>query len=229
MRRPGIPSGEAVVDRIIDFFAPYFAQWGYVIVGSATLLENSLGFGLIVPGETLVLLGGFYAGRGELDAVAVAVIATVGGVIGDNLGYAIGRKAGRPFITRFGHRVFLREERIVAAERFYARHGGKTVFLGRFVPVVRSVSSIIAGIGHMRYPRFAVYDFAGSAIWAVGHTVIGYVVGDQYERYKGYLDGFGIVLLGLLVTLIAISTWRKRRRDRLGVTAGGTDAEVEEP
>ena len=228
MLRPGTRSGEAVVDRIIEFFAPYFAQWGYLIVGLATLLENSLGFGLVVPGETLVLLGGFYAGRGDLDAVVVATIAAVGGIAGDNIGYLIGRRAGRPFIVRYGHRVFLKEERIAAAERFYARHGGKTVFLGRFVPVIRSVGSIIAGVGHMRYPRFVVYDLAGSVIWAVGHTVIGYVVGDQYERYKGYLDGFGLVLLGLLVALIAISAWRKRRRDRLRVKAGPAEPPDEE-
>lgn len=218
-----------MVDRIVEFFAPYFEQWGYLIVGVATTLENSLGFGLVVPGETLVLLGGFYAGRGALDPVIVAALATAGGVLGDNLGYFIGRRAGRPFVIRHGHRIFLRQERIAAAERFYARHGGKTVFLGRFVPVVRSVGSIIAGIGHMRYPRFFVHDLAGSLVWAVGHTVIGYVVGDQYERYKGYLDGGGLAILVLLIALISFSVWRRRRRARLEVTPGPTEPRSEEP
>lgn len=211
-----------MLDRIVDFLAPSFAGWGYWIVGLATMLENSLGLGLVVPGETLVLLGSFYAGRGELDPVLVAAMAFLGGVVGDNLGYLIGRRAGRSFLERFGHRVFLKPERIAAAERFYARHGGKAVFLGRFVPVVRSVSSLLAGVGRMRYARFAAYDMVGAGLWAVGHTVIGYVVGEQYERFKRYMDGVGLVVLGMLVLLLLVSVWVRRRRARSGLPLRGS-------
>jgi membrane protein DedA with SNARE-associated domain len=208
-----------VLDRIIDLLRPYMEPpWGYLIVFIATFLENSVGAGVIVPGETLVIIGGFYARLGELWLPAVAFVAVVGAILGDNLGYWIGRRYGRGFLERHGRRLFITPERLEAAEGYYRRHGGKTVFLGRFVPVVRSVGFIVAGVAHMEWRRFIVYDVAGAVIWGVGHSVLGYALGASYERWQRYATPIGLAILAVLLLLIGGSKLLAvRRRMREGL------------
>ena len=203
-----------MLDRIVDFIRPYFAEWGYLIVGVAGFLENSVGAGLVFPGETMVILGGFYAASGDVSVVWVAIIAALAGVAGDNVGYFIGRRYGRRFLQRFGRLIFLSPRRIDKAEGFYRRHGGKTVFLGRFIPVVRSLGCLVAGMSHLSYPRFFAYDAAGAALWAVANTAVGYLLGKGYERVERYLGGAGLLALLLLIGLVALSAWWGRRLAR---------------
>lgn len=203
-----------MVDRIIELLRPYLsAPWGYVIVGAATFLENSVGAGVIVPGETLVIIGGFYARLGELSLPWVAVAACVGAILGDNVGYLIGRRFGRGFLERHGRRLLITPERLERADEYYRSHGGKTVFLGRFIPFVRSIGFILAGVAHMRWRRFLLYDVAGSVVWGIGNTVLGYVIGASYERWKGYLTPVGLAVLVLLLAFILWTRWRGRRRE----------------
>ena len=202
-----------MIDRIIEFLDPYLdVPWGYVIVGLATFLENSVGAGVIVPGETLVIVGGFYSRIGHLWLPLVSSVAVAGAVLGDNLGYWIGRRFGRGFLERHGRKLLVTPERLVTAERYYATHGGKTVFLGRFIPVVRSVGFIIAGVAHMPWKRFFVYDVAGALIWGVGHSVLGYALGASYERWERYATPAGLVLLVVLLFLIGGSKLLAARR-----------------
>jgi undecaprenyl-diphosphatase len=205
----------AVLERIIDALTPYLsAPWGYVVVGLAVFLENSIGAGVVVPGETLVILGGFYARVGDpplaLPLLSFLVVAFA--VAGDNIGYLIGRRFGRGFLERHGRKLFVTPERLVLAERYYEQHGGKTVFLGRFIPVVRSVGFIVAGVAHMRWRRFIAYDLAGAAIWGVGHTLIGYFLGASYERWEKYLTPVGLGLFVVLLVLIGGSKILAARR-----------------
>ena len=102
--------------------------------------------------------------------------------------------------------------RSAAADRYYASHGGKTVFLGRFIPVVRSVGFILAGAAGLPWRRFIVYDVAGAAIWATGHTVLGYLIGASYERWEKYLTPFGLLILVVLAGLIGLTKVRAARR-----------------
>jgi undecaprenyl-diphosphatase len=205
-----------VVDRIIEFLRPYLsAPWGYVIVGAATFLENSVGAGVIVPGETLVIIGGFYARLGELSLPWVAVAACVGAILGDNVGYLIGRRFGRGFLERHGRRLFITPERLERADQYYRSHGGKTVFLGRFIPFVRSVGFILAGVAHMRWRRFLLYDVAGSVLWGIGNAVLGYLLGASYERWKGYLTPIGLGILVVLLVFVGWTRLRARRRDAM--------------
>jgi undecaprenyl-diphosphatase len=202
-----------VLDRILEFLDPYLlAPWGYVIVGAATFLENSIGAGVIVPGETLVIVGGFYARLGDLWLPLVSTVAVVGAILGDNVGYWIGRRYGRGFLERHGRKLFLSPERLAVAERYYLEHGGKTVFLGRFIPVVRSVGFILAGVAKMDWKRFFAYDVAGALIWGVGHSVLGYALGASYERWERYATPVGLGLLVLLVFAIGASKFVAARR-----------------
>jgi len=183
-----------------------------VIVGTATFLENSVGAGVIVPGETLVIIGGVYAGLGSLWLPFVAAVAVLGAVAGDNVGYWIGRRYGRGFLERHGRKLFVTPERLEATERYYERHGGKTVFLGRFIPVVRSVGFMVAGISHMPWKRFFLYDLLGATIWGIGHTLIGYGLGESYQRLEQYATPFGIGLLAILLLLVGGSKLLAARR-----------------
>lgn len=202
-----------MLDRILEFLDPYLAApWGYMVVGLATFLENSVGAGFIVPGETLVIVGGFYARTGELQLPLVALVAVVGAILGDNLGYWLGRRYGRGFFERHGRKVLVTPERLTAAERYYDSHGGKTVFLGRFVPVVRSVGFIVAGIAHMPWRRFFAYDLAGALIWGIGHSVLGYALGASYERWERYATPVGLGLLVVLLFLVGGSKLLASRR-----------------
>jgi membrane protein DedA with SNARE-associated domain len=210
------------VDRIVEFLRSYLsAPWGYLIVGLATFLENSVGAGVIVPGETLVIIGGFYARVGDLWLPLVAFVAVVGAVAGDNLGFWIGRRFGRGFVERHGRRLWVTPERLERVERFYERHGGKTVFLGRFVPFVRSVGFIVAGIGGMPWRRFVGWDVAGAVIWGVANAVLGYLLGASYEEWAPYA---GLIGLAILVFLIGGSTLLHRRRKLTGEQRPAVDA-----
>jgi undecaprenyl-diphosphatase len=202
-----------VVERIVDLLRPYLsAPWGYLIVGAATFLENSVGAGVIVPGETLVIVGGFYARIGDLGLAWVAVAACLGAILGDNIGYLLGRRYGRGLLERHGRKLLVTPERLERADRYYRAHGGKTVFLGRFIPVVRSVGFILAGVARMEWRRFFVYDLAGAVLWGIGHSVLGYAIGASYERWKGYLTPGGLVILVLLALLIGASKLLAARR-----------------
>ena len=218
-----------MVERIIDFLRPYMdPPWGYVIVFAATFLENSVGAGVIVPGETLVIIGGVYAGIGDLWLPGVAAVAVVGAILGDNLGYWIGRRFGRGFLERHGRKLFITPERLAAAERYYARHGGKTVFFGRFVPVVRSVGFIVAGVSQMPWKRFLVYDIAGATVWGIGHSLIGYALGESYSGGSGTPRRSGLALLVVLLLLIGASKLlAARRRVKEALEEAETEGELE--
>lgn len=217
-----------MVEHVVEFLQPYLSPpWGYIIVGLATLLENSIGAGVVVPGETLVIVGGFYARIGRLTLPGVIAVSVAGAILGDNLGYLIGRRFGRGFLERHGPRLFVTAERLAMADAYYRRHGGKTVFLGRFVPVVRSVGFILAGVSRMSWRRFAAYDAAGSALWGAANAVLGYVLGEAYRRAEGYLRGVGVVLLALLLVAIWASTSRRTRR-RIEEEIGPDHREPEE-
>ena len=208
-----------MIDRFVELIQPLFESWGYLIVGGGAFFENSIGLGLLVPGETLVLLGGFYAAEGSLRAVGVAVAAFGGGTVGDTIGYVIGRTAGRRLLDmpRLGR--LLGGRRLAQAERYYARHGGKTVFLGRFIPVLRSMGPFLAGTSGLGFGRFTGYNVAGAALWASGITLIGFLIGSGYGYAREVLGGVGALALLILVVLVAGSAIRRRRRAALKESA----------
>jgi undecaprenyl-diphosphatase len=207
-----------MVNAIIDFLRPYLSPpWGYLIVGLATLLENSIGIGVIVPGETLVILGGVYAsevGNPPLWLPGVMLAAAVGAVIGDNIGYWIGRRFGRGFLERHGERLFISKERLDKGDAFYRKHGGKTVFLARFVPVARSVGVILAGVSEMPWKRFFAYDIAGAVLWAIGNALLGYLAGASYKEWEQYADRIALAVLVLLVLGFVGSKILSKRRSK---------------
>ncbi|MGH2830861.1 MAG: DedA family protein, partial [Actinomycetota bacterium] len=175
-----------MIERLVQWVTPVFGDWGLVLVFLATFLETSAFLGLIVPGETIVILAGILANptfrteiaeAGDLTITIqqVIVVAIVGVIAGDQTGYALGRFGGRRLARR--SRRLLKPERLAAAEVYYRQHGGKTVFLGRFTPFLRSLGAVVAGMSKMPYWRFVLWDVAGAVLWGIGIPLIGYFFG----------------------------------------------------
>ncbi len=215
-----------MIERIVDLLKPYLsAPWGYVIVSAGIFLENSIALGLVVPGETLVVLGGFYARRGALSLPLVIVFACFAAVLGDNGGFWIGRRFGRGFVERRGPSVRITRGRLMQADAYYERHGAKTVFFGRFVPVLRSVSCLVAGISGMSWRRFATYEVPAAVIVQAEHAVLGYILGDAYGKATPFLRMVGLVVLVVLVLV----TWVAKLRRTLKTAEEELDEIAHEP
>ncbi len=138
-------------------------SWGYGVIFAAMLLENA---GLPLPGETVTLLGGYAAGSGQLQVLGVLGAAATGAMLGDNLGYWVGRRAGWPLIVKVGRLLGQSPEQLERLRDSFQRHAGKSVLLGRFVAVLRVVAGPMAGAVHMPYRRFLICNTAGALLWA---------------------------------------------------------------
>ncbi len=196
--------------------APILDHYGYAAVGGLVLLED---FGVPSPGETILVAAAVYAGAGRLNVVAVGVIATVAAIIGDNIGYLIGRLGGHVLVVKYGKYVLLTAERMEKAERFFRRHGGKVIVIARFIEGLRQLNGIIAGTAEMAWPRFFAFNALGAALWVGTWTTIGYAAGTHLTaiythvtRYSLYLlIALGVVAAGLIVRAVIR---RKRRPSR---------------
>src|SRR5215469_5861072 len=155
MTAPALPG-------FLGALAPVLNHYGYLAVGGLVLVED---FGVPAPGETVLIAAAVYAGAGQLNVVAVAVIGFFAALIGDNIGFAIGHFGGRPLAERLGKYVFLTPERLDATEAFFNRHGGKIVVIARFVEGLRQANGVIAGITGMHWRKFLIYNALGAALW----------------------------------------------------------------
>ncbi|MFE7210522.1 DedA family protein [Streptomyces sp. NPDC001698] len=192
--------------------APLLSHYGYWAVGVVVLVED---FGVPAPGETILIAAGVYAGAGQLDVVAVALIAFAAAVVGDNIGYLVGHFGGRPFVHRWGRYIFLTPERFAAAERFFGRHGGKIVVVARFIEGLRQANGIIAGTTGMHWLRFLAFNALGAALWVGLWVTLAYAAGrhigtvyDEIRRYEVYV----LVALGVLVVALIVRHLLRRRR-----------------
>lgn len=184
--------------------------WGYGVVFAAMLLENA---GLPLPGETITLLGGYAAGSGQLQVFGVLGAAAAGAILGDNLGYWVGRRAGWPLILRVGRLLRQSPEQLERLRESFQRHAGKSVFLGRFVAVLRVVAGPLAGAVHMPYRRFLICNTAGALLWA--STMVGLAwLGGRWVPLKVMVRSVVEFGLGALV-LLALVVFLPRLLSRL--------------
>ncbi len=183
-----------LVDGLIGLTSP----WGYLLVGLLACLEAAAFVGLVIPGETAMLLGGVLAATGHAGLVPMMIVASVGAVAGDSIGYAIGRHFGGPMRrSRLGRRIGDRRWR--RAEDYLRQRGGPAVFFGRFVGVLRAFVPAIAGASRMPYRTFLPYNVAGGVLWACGFVLIGYLAGHSYQRVEGIVGPAGLLLLAFVV------------------------------
>jgi membrane protein DedA with SNARE-associated domain len=211
--------------------APILDRYGYLAVGGLILVED---FGVPSPGETVLIAASVYAGAGRLNIVAVGVIATLAAILGDNIGYAIGRFGGHALVLRYGRYVFLTGERLEKAERSFARHGGKVIVVARFIEGLRQANGIIAGIAEMPWPRFLAFNALGASLWVAVWTSVGYLAGDhidaiytQVTRYSLYLLIAAVVVAAALIVRAVLRRRRRRARAQPAVPHGDRPARPE--
>lgn len=197
---------------MVDLFQHLLATYGYLVVALIIMVE---GMGIPLPGETILLLGAAYAGSGRLDIRGVILVAALGAIVGDNLGYLIGRRGGRALLSRYGHVFRLDGSHLARAEDFYVRHGAKTVFFARFVAVLRTLSSLLAGANRMPYRRFVLWNAAGGTVWAVVIGSLGAAFGSQWPRIAHRIGRIGL-FLALAVAALLLGRLLYRR-----IAAGG--------
>jgi undecaprenyl-diphosphatase len=179
-------------------------DWTYLLVGALAFLETGAFVGLLAPGETAVIAGGVIAGQGVIEVVPLLLLVWACCVAGDCVSYLLGRKLGRGFLVRHGPRLRITEERIEQVEVFFARRGGVTILIGRFIGLVRALAPFVAGASRMPFPTFAVYDVIGSGLWASTFVLLGYVSWRNIDR-AAEIASRGTFILGTIVT-IAVAT-----------------------
>ena len=204
--------------------APLLDHWGYLAVGLLLFLED---FGVPSPGETVLIAASVYAGAGRLNIVAVGVIGFAAAVLGDNVGYAIGRFGGRTLVLRFGRYVLLTPERLDRAESFFSRHGGKIVTVARFIEGLRQANGIIAGITRMPWPRFVAFNALGAALWVGTWTAVGYLAGNHIQAIYTQANRYALYLLAAAALAIVALILRHRRR-RARHEAAATETETDD-
>ena len=211
---------------VLARLAPVLDHYGYGAIAGLVTLED---FGVPVPGETVLIVGAIYAGAGRLNIVVVAVAGFVAAVVGDNIGYLIGRAGGRRLADRFGRYVLLTPERIDKAEGFFTRYGGWVVIIARFVEGLRQANGIIAGITKMRWLTFLGFNALGAALWVGLWVSVGGLAGAHIRtlyplvvRYEAYLG----IVIGLLIVAVIIRALLRRRRRGDGSGSGRRSGEA---
>ncbi|MET0766664.1 MAG: DedA family protein [Aeromicrobium sp.] len=191
--------------------APYIEDYGLLAVAVLVFIEN---LGIPMPGEATLVMAGIYTVSGDLDLIAVLVVGWTAAVLGDNAGFAIGRYGGRPLVLRLGRRFGLTHDVLDRVEAFYERHGSKTVAAGRFLPVLRHLNGLVAGVTTMTWKRFLVANALGAAVWVGVWTTAGIQAGSHIHTVNTVLERGMPAILVLLVLLVLVHLVRLRRRRR---------------
>ena len=187
----------------------WIAAYGYWAVFVLIGLES---MGVPLPGETVLVAAAIYAGTShELNIFGVITAAAIGAVIGDNIGYEIGRLVGFPLLLRHGSRIGLDERRLKLGQYLFRRYGGMIVFFGRFVALLRTLAALLAGANRMEWPRFFFFNATGGVIWASCFGFGGYVLGSSVHRISGPL-GLGLLIFALAAVAAGIVFLRRHEQ-----------------
>jgi membrane protein DedA with SNARE-associated domain len=202
-----------VIDQ--GFLHQLMTTYGLWALFGIVMLES---MGLPLPGETALVSAALYGGAtGHFQLWEVIAVAFAGAVIGDTAGYWIGRTLGFRLLARYGRHVRITEERLKIGRYLFRRHGGKIVFFGRFVALLRVLAALLAGANHMPWPRFLVMNAAGGLAWAASFATAAYVFGDRVSRIEGPI-AIGLLLLvaaGIAAALFTAHRYEQRMMDRI--------------
>ncbi len=158
----------------------FVAEYGYFAIFLLVALESA---GVPMPGETALVSAAVFAGRGDFHIGLVIACAAAAAILGDNAGYWVGREFGFPLVYRYGSYIRVDEGRLKVAQYLFQRHGGKIVFFGRFVAILRAFAAFLAGVNHLSWPRFLVFNALGGVVWATIFGLGGYFLGLAFEHY----------------------------------------------
>ena len=182
---------------------------GYLFLFALVGVES---FGVPLPGETALVTAAAMAATGRMEIVLVVAAAAAGAIAGDNGGYWVGRKGGIALVRRYGRHVGLDDAKLDHAHRFFERHGPKTVFIARFIALLRSWAAALAGVGRMHYGVFTIWNAAGGIAWATLFGTLGYVFGRNLPALEHYIGRAGIIIaIAFVVGMIMVIAIRRHR------------------
>ncbi len=192
---------------------PALIAWGgYAALAAVIFAETGLFIGFVLPGDSLLVTAGLLAASGRLDILMLLIILIPAAIIGDSVGYWIGAKLGDGLYAK-GDSWWFKRSYIQRAKAFYDEHGGKTIVLARFVPVVRTFAPVVAGAAKMPYRKFLPYNVAGGVLWVAGVTLFGYFAGKAIPDLDHYL--LPIIIVVVLVSFIpVILEWHNERKHK---------------
>jgi membrane-associated protein len=202
---------EQLLQALTDPAALYeLVRWGgYVALTAIVFTETGLLIGFFLPGDSLLITAGLVAAAGGLDIWLLNVLLSVAAIVGDSVGYAIGYRAGPHVFTREDSRWF-NKKHLVRTREFYERHGGKTIILARFIPIIRTFAPVVAGVGRMDYRRFLAFNVLGGIGWVCGLTWAGYLLGQTIPDIGRYIHVVIVVVIVLSLIPIGVEWWRAR-------------------
>ena len=188
---------------------------GYIGLFSIIFAESGLFIGFFLPGDSLLFTAGFLASQGYLHIIPLAFLTFAAAVLGDNFGYAFGKKVG-PQIFKREESLLFSKDHLERSKVFYEKYGGKTLILARFMPVIRTFAPILAGVGNMKYSQFFFYNFIGGVIWGLGMPLLGYFLGSTIPNIDRYLVPIILVIIfGSILPPIAHFLKEKHHRDQV--------------
>lgn len=205
--------------RLIELFQRIqdvdgLVRWGgYMGVALIIFAETGLFFGFFLPGDSLLVTAGLFAGKGDLNVVLLFVLTALAAIVGDATGFEIGRVSGRAIFSRPNSRFF-KKEHVERTRLFYERYGGKTIVLARFMPIIRTFAPVVAGVAGMEYRTFALYNITGGIAWVGSMIGIGYVLGRTIPHIDQYIHilVLGIIFLSFLPGIVSYARsghWRR--------------------
>jgi membrane protein DedA with SNARE-associated domain len=207
-----------VLEQFANWVKDVIQAMGYPGVFLLITLESTL---VPIPSELVMPLAGAMASKGDFSLPLVLAINSVAALVGSTICYYIGAKGGKPFLERYGKFFLLRKHDLEKTERVFAKYGKWVILIGRFLPVVRHIISIPAGIARMPLRTFWLQTFIGSTIWGGFLIILGYQLGENWEAVAGKLKRMDLVIgVVIVVALLALATrfFLRRRRERLGTT-----------
>ncbi len=198
----------------MSFLTDLVINFGYIGILAVIFAESGLFFGFFLPGDSLLITVGLLASQGIFDIAILVPALAIAAIAGDSVGYWTGHKWGKKLFRKESS-VFFHKKNLIKAQKFYEKHGGKTIVLARFLPFIRTFAPIVAGIADMKYRSFLFYNIIGGLLWAVGITLLGYYLGSIIPDIELYLLPIIVVVVVASVLPAAIHMWRdpEHRKD----------------
>src|SRR5664279_4442014 len=196
--------GHLNLQHLLEDISNTLGAWTYLLVGVFAFAETGAFVGLVVPGETVMLLGGAVAGQGAIDIYLLIAVAWFSAWLGDTTSFFIGRRLGREFVIKHGPRFGISHQRFERVEDYFSRHGGKTIFIGRFISLVRAFAPFIAGSSGMSYRAFVPYSILGTGLWASAHILVGYFFSRSIDKAAKYAGKGAFLLASVIVVVVLI-------------------------
>lgn len=198
-----------LTEFLIVYFTLFIEKAGYFGVFVLMTMESMI---FPVPSEAVMPFTGFLWFQGKMTFIAIFFASTIGSIVGSLLSYYIGKYGGKPFINKFGKYLLLNEHHLTQTEQFFQKYGEKTIFISRFIPIVRHLISLPAGVGKMNIYKFSLFTVAGASIWNAFLAYLGYQLGSRWEIIRKYSEVLDIIVIACIVLAAGYFVFKARKK-----------------